>query len=178
MADITLLGASYTDVPAVTLPKTGGGTVTFYENGGGGSVTMEDVPNSTGTTLVITTGGTPTPSETWETLYEIQQKNPNTDTPYNYFWLAEQNLGDVYPTVGSVWRITIDTNVYRCTAFYSSLTSTILIGNPKYSEGEDDGSGVPFDFFNAGWGAWVGNTDLPVLPYTGYYIKIERLVTT
>jgi hypothetical protein len=38
MANITLLGASYTDVPAVTLPQTGGGTVTFYENGGGSSV--------------------------------------------------------------------------------------------------------------------------------------------
>ena len=36
MANITLWGASYSDVPAVTLPKTGGGTVTFYENGGGG----------------------------------------------------------------------------------------------------------------------------------------------
>lgn len=36
MANITLMGASYTDVPAVTLPQTGGGTVTFYENGGGG----------------------------------------------------------------------------------------------------------------------------------------------
>lgn len=31
MANITLLGASYQDVPAVTLPKTGGGTATFYE---------------------------------------------------------------------------------------------------------------------------------------------------
>ena len=38
MASITLLGASYTDVPAVILPQTGGGTVTFYENGGGSSV--------------------------------------------------------------------------------------------------------------------------------------------
>lgn len=38
MANITLLGASYTDVPAVTLPQTGGGTVTFYESGGGSSV--------------------------------------------------------------------------------------------------------------------------------------------
>lgn len=37
MANITLMGASYTDVPAVTLPQTGGGTVTFYENGGGGA---------------------------------------------------------------------------------------------------------------------------------------------
>lgn len=32
MANITLLGASYTDVPAVDLPQTGGGTVRFYED--------------------------------------------------------------------------------------------------------------------------------------------------
>lgn len=38
MANITLMGASYTDVPAVTLPQTGGGTVTFYENSGGGGI--------------------------------------------------------------------------------------------------------------------------------------------
>lgn len=31
MANITLMGASYTDVPAVTLPKTGGGTESFYD---------------------------------------------------------------------------------------------------------------------------------------------------
>lgn len=46
MANVTLMGASYSDVPAVTLPQTGGGTVTFYENGGGGVdlfyVTPED----------------------------------------------------------------------------------------------------------------------------------------
>lgn len=29
--NITLLGASYPDVPAVTLPKTGGGTATFVD---------------------------------------------------------------------------------------------------------------------------------------------------
>lgn len=29
--NITLLGASYSDVPAVTLPKTGGGTAQFYD---------------------------------------------------------------------------------------------------------------------------------------------------
>lgn len=29
--NITLMGASYSDVPAVNLPKTGGGTATFYE---------------------------------------------------------------------------------------------------------------------------------------------------
>ena len=34
MANVTLWGVSYPDVPAVELPQTGGGTVTFYENGG------------------------------------------------------------------------------------------------------------------------------------------------
>lgn len=29
--NITLLGASYSNVPAVTLPKTGGGTATFID---------------------------------------------------------------------------------------------------------------------------------------------------
>lgn len=29
--NITLLGASYSDVPAVTLPTTSGGTATFYD---------------------------------------------------------------------------------------------------------------------------------------------------
>lgn len=62
MANITLLGASYTDVPAVTLPQTGGGTVTFYEDGGGGgAVTITDEPNATGITCVITTSSEPTP---------------------------------------------------------------------------------------------------------------------
>lgn len=32
MADITLMGASYSDVPAVILPQTGGGSATFYEH--------------------------------------------------------------------------------------------------------------------------------------------------
>lgn len=43
MANITLLGASYTDVPAVDLPKTGGGTVRFYENGGTPSQTQHTI---------------------------------------------------------------------------------------------------------------------------------------
>ena len=43
MASITLMGASYTDVPAVDLPKTGGGTVRFYENGGSPSATQHTI---------------------------------------------------------------------------------------------------------------------------------------
>ena len=59
MANITLLGASYTDVPAVDLPKTGGGTVRFYENGG-------------------------TPSATRHTLY-FEFDNGTNQTVYAYY---------------------------------------------------------------------------------------------
>lgn len=52
MANITLLGASYTDVPAVDLPKTGGGTVRFYE----------DEPSDL-TTKTITLNGTYDPDD-------------------------------------------------------------------------------------------------------------------
>lgn len=55
MANITLMGASYTDVPAIDLPKTGGGTVRFYENGGTPSATAHTIEfefsDGTSTTL-------------------------------------------------------------------------------------------------------------------------------
>lgn len=58
MANITLLGASYTDVPAVDLPQTGGGTVRFYENGGGGGgVVTETVMDATITATDQDTSG-------------------------------------------------------------------------------------------------------------------------
>ena len=36
--NITLMGASYPDVPAVVLPQTGGGTATFYDADDGDSM--------------------------------------------------------------------------------------------------------------------------------------------
>ena len=44
MAEVTLLGASYSDVPAVELPQTGGGTVTFYEATDGDNMSFGSEP--------------------------------------------------------------------------------------------------------------------------------------
>lgn len=83
--DITLLGASYSDVPAVTLPKTGGGTASFFDvtdttataadvaagkffyaangtriegTGSGGSATIEGTYDSATQNLALSTDGT------------------------------------------------------------------------------------------------------------------------
>lgn len=62
MANITLLGASYTDVPAIDLPKTGGGTVRFFENGGTPSATAHTIyfefSDNTNTTITAYWDGT------------------------------------------------------------------------------------------------------------------------
>lgn len=44
MADVTLWGASYSDVPAVNLPKTGGGTATFYDAADGDNMSFGAEP--------------------------------------------------------------------------------------------------------------------------------------
>ena len=116
----------------------------------------------------------PTPGQ-WETVY-TGNIAPNADTPYNYFWIS--SLSDVYPTEGSVWRITVDNTEYVCTATTAStsLGNVICIGNPKYSGGTDNGSNAPFNFMNMGWGAWTGDTELVADGVTVYAIKIEQQV--
>lgn len=271
--NITIMGASYLDVPSVVLPKTGGGTAEFYDgcavtysltggasanvtpdtvvtgeglclrlsvpagynlsgvsvtmggvditsqvfaydedSGGGGTPSQTqhsiyfEFSDSTDTTITgywndsfisdAITATTPTtygqktvtlaqldgvtwyePSaETWETVYD-GRKVANADTPYNYFWL--DSLSDVYPTIGSTWKVTIDGTSYTCTAYALFISgvgnNVVCFGNPKYSGGTDDGSSIPANFYNAGWGAMVADTELPAVDHA---IKIERLVTS
>ena len=266
--NITLMGASYSDVPAVTLPKTGGGTAEFFdartvtyslsggasvsanpsnaiagqgfsvklkapagynlsnvtvtmggvditsqvfeydEGGGGPSATQHSIyfefTDNTNTTITgywddsfisnAITATTPTtygvktvslaqldgvtwytrPTETWETIYD-NTATPNADTPYNYWWLS--SLSDVYPTLGSVWRVTIDGTSWVTTARQDSsiMQWAVYIGNPKYSGGQDDGSGMTTNFYNAGWGAWTGDTE--VTTGVSHTLKIERQVS-
>lgn len=56
--NITLLGASYSNVPAVELPKTGGGTAKFYDDTGSETVTENGTFDVTGLAeLVVNVAG-------------------------------------------------------------------------------------------------------------------------
>lgn len=213
MANITLLGASYTDVPAVDLPKTGGGTVRFYENGGTPSATQhtilfeftdETTQSITGywdssfisdaiTATEPTTIGQKTVDTAaldgvtwytrhtvqWETLYDGNEVHfyPDNEPPA-YCWITE--LGDIRPSVGSVWRITFDGVMYDNLIAKSIIapwnqSKQIIIGNAALYGEEFEDTGEPFVFYNIGYGAWSGGVEGPNVSST-HALKVERLV--
>lgn len=107
---------------------------------------------------------------TWETVFEGVTQLV-ADTPYPYFWIA--SLSNVSIPVGSKWRVTMD-GVQSSTLTATNSQYGGMIGNPLYSGGSDDGSGLKYDFFNAGWGAWSGGADMTAGNHT---VKIERLTS-
>lgn len=119
------------------------------------------------------------PTEVWEVIYNDSAAQANGEEIGSYFWLS--SLSDIYPTEGSVWRITLNNIEYRCTAVYTLVNPdggySVCVGNPDPPNewGGDDESGVPVGFYNAGWGAWLGPCSLPG---GSYPLKIERLVSS
>ena len=87
----------------------------------------------------------------------------------NYFWIPE--LGNVVPTVGSVWRITIDGTKYDCIAQNREYLG-VIVGNPVHVGGTDDGSGAPVAFYNYNNQAWSGDTT--TFTEGNHTIKIEH----
>lgn len=110
------------------------------------------------------------PSEDWEILFD-ESVTFGEASPYNQIWIA--SLGNLHPIVGEVYRVTIDGTAYNLTA--QEDENTVYIGNPMYDWGTDDGSGVPFCFFNNGYGGLQGWSELSATAHT---VKIERRVAT
>lgn len=106
------------------------------------------------------------PSEDWDILFDGSVTFGET-SPYNQIWIS--SLGNLHPTVGEVYRVTIDGTVYNLTAHEDE--GTVYIGNPMYDWGNDDGSGTPFCFFNNGYGGLQGWSELSATAHT---VKIER----
>ena len=116
-------------------------------------------------------------SVSWETLWDDTVDFYSDPPEYSYCWITE--LGDVAIPVGSIWRVTFDNVEYMLTAVYDSGTAGVganVIGNPLYSGGTDDGSNVPFCFFQSPWGAWSGAVPDP--GNTQHDVKIERQVVS
>lgn len=95
MANITLLGASYSDVPAVDLPQTGGGTVRFYENGGA-------VSNN------------PTLDTEWKDVY--------SDWAAGYYYDPDNDYAYTQiPSTETTWEVTQTYTATSCTPYSNMI---------------------------------------------------------
>lgn len=140
--NITLLGASYTAVPAVTLPKTGGGTAKFSD----ASVTTAVASDVAEGKIFLLADGTQATgtgegggSVTWETLYEgnayIVSSNPN--------YISISNFPETFGE-GETWRITWNGTPYECVPVYSSAIGGYYIGNGHIVDSGSSDTGEPF----------------------------------
>ena len=94
MANISLLGANYNDVPAVTLPQTGGGVATFYEYDAKGKMPelLQTIYNAE-TALADTSFNGWTPSTTAKSIKATQTAGTFAANFAKYDYLGE-NYGE------------------------------------------------------------------------------------
>jgi len=85
MANITIWGASYTNVPACTLPKTGGGTVRFTDTSAT-TATASDV--ASGKVFVKADGSQDTGSLAFVTYYTSSSSPSSSQGSNGDIWLV------------------------------------------------------------------------------------------
>lgn len=148
--NITLLGASYTAVPAVTLPKTGGGTAKFSD----ASVTtavasdvaegkiflLADGTQATGTA----SGGGGGSEPTYETVIPLQTFNCNIGLSNNAYGAYITSYSEV-PIAGEKYRVTFDGTEYTVTAQIYGSTSTYIGDIGVETQAADATLAYPFE---------------------------------
>ena len=100
MANISLFGANYTDVPAVDLPKTGGGTARFHEVSGSQTITQNNTYDVTNLAQVVVSvsGGSPTLETVTKTYTPTTSQQTDTITPSTGY----DGIGEVDVTINAV----------------------------------------------------------------------------
>lgn len=119
--NITLLGASYSDVPAVTLPQTGGGTATFYDDVGSQTYTENGTYDVTGlaTAVVNVSGG--------------GGKNVQVYSGMDYARASSYTATDVTLTVAKSGTYTVSWMKFRNTTSGTSGSQVYVNGTAKGS---------------------------------------------
>lgn len=150
--NITLLGASYTAVPAVTLPKTGGGTATFSDPS---ITTAVESDVAEGKTFLLADGsiGTGTASggdepvgPTYETIVPLQTINCTTALTNGAYGGYITNYTE-YTAEGQKYRVIFDDVEYTplTAAYYGGTTNYLYIGDANVEASSSATLTYPFE---------------------------------
>ena len=151
--NITLLGASYTAVPAVTLPKTGGGTARFSD---ASVTTAVESDVAEGKTFLLADGsiGTGTASgggdepsgPTYETIVPLQTINCTIGLSNGAYGGYITNYTE-YPIEGQKYRVIFDGTEYTplTAAYYGGATNYLYIGDPNVEASSTATLTYPFE---------------------------------
>lgn len=192
MANITLLGASYTDVPAVDLPQTGGGTVRFYENGGGSATLITKNITANGTysasddsadgysevTVNVPSSGSSAWTKVAETSYQVSTTQTSAATVAT--WATGHS--ELWTSDKIVYVRIRDTAGKRAWYFYGSDTFFINHGMANGTSASSYANGVRQIFYvnaDGDYGTYAagGTSGYGVYPDTFYSdgrIRIRR----
>ena len=172
MSSITLMGANYPDVPAVVLPKTGGGTVTFTEVSGSETFTSNGTYDVSALAQAIVNvagggGGLVYETGTWTPSDDIARgtvsfSNSHTDPPFliclsdttgtahsvtnsNYlfcFFDPDRAFGVGYPYSSSGYRYAVAYFSYRGSST-SSISSAAMLCSQRTTNTSSSGTSYP-----------------------------------
>lgn len=175
--NITLLGASYTDVPSVQLPKTGGGLASFDDTTDADAVASDIAQGKTayvnGVKVVGTSQGGGSGTTRYITLYD-NSATITDDPDVDYIWINNQPEPI---TVGDRYRVTWDNTVYIVTAVNDPTIGSQYgntFGNSSILGGATDPSNAPFCAFKS---SWSDNEMIVSTTASGTIsLKIEKIV--
>lgn len=138
MANIKIAGATYNNVPAVNFKTSTGGTVTFYENGGGtsGSVTVNSktvTPSSNSTNISFSVEGEP---KFFSVQLDAQQYLSTTRTVVNVNCDGNTCYGIYAYSSGYSWMGGTNTLAYSDSYFsYTYSNGTLTISTQSATNG-------------------------------------------
>ena len=175
--NITLLGASYTAVPAVTLPKTGGGTAIFSD----ASVTTavaSDVAEGKIFLLADGTQATGTGEGGGSVTWELMADQTCTITTYEGMRVVRIDGYDEPLSANETYRITWGDNQYICNTIADPVGFTqdgYYMGNSSIFGSQYEDTGEPFVFYRTSSTRLIGATNDTA---SSVYVKIERQTTS